>query len=273
MLIFIDVLSSLRIADDDAPLHGNHPLAHGIDDLPVVGHHQNRGAALVDLLQQSHDLPGILGIQVAGWLVGQQDGGLVHQGPGQRHPLLLAAGELLCLRFVFSRQPHRCQDGGHVPPDLFGRHLDDALGERHVLIHVPVVQQPEVLEHHAQVAPEFGHLPVPELGQVAAHDVDAAAGSRQLPQQKPDQRGLPRTAVAHYEHELALPNPQSNPIEGRSPFRVDLAHIVKVNDAMILYKLLPFPPRQLLFAHRLPPSRQWETKNPQSPCTSYISLP
>ena len=33
-------------------------------------------------------------IQIPGWLVGQQNGGIADQGAGQNHPLLFAAGQL-----------------------------------------------------------------------------------------------------------------------------------------------------------------------------------
>jgi len=59
--------------------------------LPVVGD-QNQGVPLpVDLLEERHDLHPGAGVQVARGLVGQQDGRPVDQGPGDGHPLALAA--------------------------------------------------------------------------------------------------------------------------------------------------------------------------------------
>ena len=49
----------------------------------------------VDPVEQPHDPVGGGGIEVAGWLVCQQDQGAVDEGSGDGNPLLLAAGELV----------------------------------------------------------------------------------------------------------------------------------------------------------------------------------
>ena len=48
-----------------------------------------RAADLID--EQGDDFPGRGRVEVAGWLVGEQDFGAVDQCPGDRHPLVLAA--------------------------------------------------------------------------------------------------------------------------------------------------------------------------------------
>ena len=81
-----------------------------IDDLSGLQRHQARAVAqrIVDLVQTDHDADGLSGVQVAQQLhhlprrrriqrghrlVGQDDLGALDQGPGDRRPLLLAAGE------------------------------------------------------------------------------------------------------------------------------------------------------------------------------------
>ena len=49
----------------------------------------------VDLVHHGHDLVGAGRIQIAGGLVAEDHLGLVHQGAGDGHPLLLPAGELV----------------------------------------------------------------------------------------------------------------------------------------------------------------------------------
>ena len=64
-------------------------------DRAVVGHQQDRDAAVpVQSPQELHHLLTGLTVQVAGWLVGQDQLGLVDQRAGYGHPLLFAAGEL-----------------------------------------------------------------------------------------------------------------------------------------------------------------------------------
>ena len=56
-------------------------------------HQHGQAAVAVELGQALQDLPGGAAVQVAGGLVGQQNLGIVGQGPGDGHALLLSAGE------------------------------------------------------------------------------------------------------------------------------------------------------------------------------------
>gem|GEM_PF-4901424 len=47
------------------------------------GDHADGGAVAVQLPEQFHDSLAVFGIQVAGGLIGQQDGGLAHLGAGR----------------------------------------------------------------------------------------------------------------------------------------------------------------------------------------------
>ena len=76
-------------------------MAHQADPLgpagdgAVVGDEDQREPALAPQgVEQGDDLvPGVL-VQVPGRLVGEQHPGLLDQGAGDRHPLLLPAGQL-----------------------------------------------------------------------------------------------------------------------------------------------------------------------------------
>jgi len=60
-----------------------------------VGHHYNGRPLLVEVLQQGHNLFSMRGIQVTGWLIGEDDLRTRDQCSGYRYPLLLITGELL----------------------------------------------------------------------------------------------------------------------------------------------------------------------------------
>ena len=49
--------------------------------------------AAVEALEQPQHLAGRLPVEIAGGFVGHDQGRIAHQRPGNRHPLLLAAGE------------------------------------------------------------------------------------------------------------------------------------------------------------------------------------
>ena len=69
----------------------NSPCKAG--DVFLVGDDDDGVAAPPDFLEDVHDLDGGFGIQVAGRLVGQDDGWVVDYGSGDGNPLPLAAGK------------------------------------------------------------------------------------------------------------------------------------------------------------------------------------
>ena len=60
-----------------------------------MGDKYHRVALTVQVLEHPQHLPAGVRVQGAGGLVGQDDGGTAGQGPGDGHPLLLTAGELI----------------------------------------------------------------------------------------------------------------------------------------------------------------------------------
>ena len=73
-----------------------------------------------------------------------------------------------------------------------------------VVDHPAVRQQPEVLEHHGELAP--AQLPQPLVvgrAHVLALEEDLARGRLDQPRQAADQRGLARTGQAHDDEDLA----------------------------------------------------------------------
>ena len=64
--------------------------------LGVVGDHQDGLVQLAaGLAEHVQDGVGVFGVEVAGGLVGEDDGGAVDEGAGDGDALLLAAGELV----------------------------------------------------------------------------------------------------------------------------------------------------------------------------------
>src|SRR5829696_2720852 len=82
------------VANEPALFQLDDAAAHRVDDVVVVGGHQDRGAGPVDALEQQHDVLAGVGVEVSGGLVGEQDQRPVDERPGDRHPLLLTAGQL-----------------------------------------------------------------------------------------------------------------------------------------------------------------------------------
>ena len=61
----------------------------------IVGNHDNRNTVfLIQFLEQFHNRYSGLAVQCSGGLIRKNDLGIVHQSPGDRHSLLLTAGQL-----------------------------------------------------------------------------------------------------------------------------------------------------------------------------------
>ena len=64
-------------------------------DIQLVGDHHDGDALVIEFLEHAHDFRAGAGIEIAGGLVCQEQGGLVGERPGDGDALLLAAGELV----------------------------------------------------------------------------------------------------------------------------------------------------------------------------------
>src|SRR3982074_2467552 len=118
------VPSCILVSDNLSALDRDHPPAHDVDALAVVGRHQDRRSPGVDLQQQLDDFPGGRGAEVPGRLVGEKDPRVVDERPRDRDSLLLAAGELIWELVLFAFQSDDAEDlfdlRLEVPQGAFG---------------------------------------------------------------------------------------------------------------------------------------------------------
>src|SRR3954452_6670049 len=85
--------AAVLVANDVPTVEFHDPATHRVNDVVVVRGHDDRRARAVDPLQQTHDALAGVRIEVARRLVGEQHERAVDERPGDRDPLLLAAGE------------------------------------------------------------------------------------------------------------------------------------------------------------------------------------
>ncbi len=76
-------------------IEGDDPLLHAVHHRRVVRGHDDGLAGFVELRQDLHDLGGILGIEVSGRLIADNDVWIVNECPGDRHALHLSPRELV----------------------------------------------------------------------------------------------------------------------------------------------------------------------------------
>ena len=74
-----------------------------------------------------------LRVQIAGWLIGEQDRRLIHKGSGYGDPLLLASGKLGRLVLHPLSKPHILQECGGGGLGILVRTSGDEGRDHHVL--------------------------------------------------------------------------------------------------------------------------------------------
>src|SRR5262249_51742568 len=140
------------VAYDGTMVELDDAAAHRVDDALVVGGHDDRRAGAVDAVEQPHDADGRRGVEVSRRLVGEEDQRAVYERPGDRDPLLLAAGQLLGEVVGLLAQTNEVENLRHLRTHDVLRSADHLERERNVLVHGLGRQQLEVLEHATDVA-------------------------------------------------------------------------------------------------------------------------
>ena len=208
-----------RSADllDAALAEHRDAVAHRQGFFLVVRDVDERDAHLaLHLLQLELHLLAELEVERAEWLVEQQHLGLVDDGPGQRHALSLAAGELGRLPAAEPGQPDHLQCPADLLAPLGLGHVPHAQAELNVLDHRHVREQRVVLEHGVDVPGVWRHL-----RDVVAAKLDPPAVRRLEPCNQPQQGGLPRPGRAKQGEELTGPPTRSTSASATtSPYRL-----------------------------------------------------
>lgn len=130
--------------------------------------------ALVEAGQQPHHLAGSLAVQAARGFVGQQQGRMVDQRPGQGDALLFAAGQLTGHAASLARQAQLGQQPLALGARLLGGDPGEQGGQLHVVGDRQVGDQVEELEDDAD-APSPLHRPARLAVRVRAFGVQPDA--------------------------------------------------------------------------------------------------
>ncbi len=228
----------LVVGDDLAVAEGDDALGE-LGDVGVVGDEHDRPPLVVERLENRDDLLRGVRVEVAGRLVGEQDGRIVHQAAGDGDALLLAARQLRRGVVPALRQAHPLEAPARPRPAFGVGHVGLRRVEQRqldVLEGVGARQQVEVLEHEAD-------LVVADLGAAVAvevRDLDAvehvAAGGR--PVETADdvhQRRLAGAGRTHDRHELAAVDVERDAVQGahlRPAHAVDAVQVADADDRL-----------------------------------------
>jgi len=202
-----------------------------------MGDHDHGIARLMDALKDAHDLQGGAGVEVAGGLVGEDDGGVVDQGAGNGHALPLPPRQLVGAVVAPVGELHHLQGlaGQLMPAGLVEAGIHQ--GEHGVLQGRGPGQQVEGLEHEAD-------LLVAHLGQgVVVHGTHIQSVKHVLPRrggveaaQDVHQGGLPRTGRPHEGDVFVAVDHQVDPpqrVHGLGPDVIVLGDLIEADNLLV----------------------------------------
>lgn len=175
------------------------------NDIRVVGGHNQGFVGLTGQLQQElHNGPAGIFVQVAGWLVGQEQGGIVGDGSQNGNTLLLAARQPVGEGILAVAQADPFQQAF----DLFLPGRSEAAvevhGQRHIFKNGQGRDQVEKLKDKADMLPpEQGPLALAQAVNGDAIDQDIPAIRRVNPTDEVKQGAFAGAAVAEQEDKFA----------------------------------------------------------------------
>ena len=186
---------------DDTAIGEAHDAVAALGERAVMGDEQERGAgALLQREQQVHDVGAGGLVEIAGRLVGEDEGGLRRKRAGHGHPLLLAAGELpgemrLAMREADLGKRRARRVEGIVAVEELER-------QRHVLDRRHGRHEVEGLEHDADIGgTETGEIVLVERAKSAPSTVTRPSVARSSPAMTmssvdlPEPSGRPRRSI------------------------------------------------------------------------------
>ena len=199
-----------------------------------MSHHDHRAPELAAEARErfEHDLLVAL-VEFGGRFVGEDERRLARGRGGDRHPLLLPAGEGACARSLSPAQVEGVERVGNsvIDPPAAGK----PQRERHVLAYRQSRPQIAALEHDRRFAgPEGCQLGLVEVRQRTAEDANVSCGRLVEPGGQMQHRALPRAGRPEHGDELAgfdpqLQTAQRNRLHGTGA--ENLEHVVELERA------------------------------------------
>jgi len=209
---------------------------HAISDgggFGIVRDHQNcLSELLVGLPQHVEHNAGILCIQIAGWLVGKDQRGMIDERSGQRDALLFAAGEFARTVMQASLEAKQLYDPVKVLAIHRAIFPADLVSDADIAHGIESGEQIEFLKDKSDFALAQGGAPgIGELREINAVDQHAPAGWPGETTEDVEERGLAAARRANDADKLTAVHGKTGPAQGRN---IDLADVINLADVLCL---------------------------------------
>jgi len=208
------------IGNTTAVLQPDDPLLHPFNHFQVMGCHKNRRPPQVNLVENLHDFFRHPGIEIARRLVGNEDDGIVHQGPRNGYPLLLSAGQAQGITVYFVLQTDPPQDIPSPPFHLFLRCSDHPKGKGNIIKNRFGSDQFEVLENDPDIASKIRNAAAPQAGEIESIDLDLTPVGLLFTVDEFQQCCFPGAARPRNKNKFPLLHMEGNPFQGTVVFLI-----------------------------------------------------
>jgi len=215
MLRVAEHLPYRALLDHAALLQHYHALADIADHGHFMGNEDDGQAqALIDFAQQAEDRLSGFGVQRRGGFIAQQNRRIVNQSAGNAYALFLPARQLRRISRVLALQADQFQQLTHFLLALqlgYARHLERQFN---VLPYGFGRHQVEVLEDHADLAPQRHQLVFVKTGDIHLINQHAAAAGLLKTVDGANQRRFAGAAAANNAENFAALDRQIDALEG-----------------------------------------------------------
>jgi hypothetical protein len=126
------------------------------EDRMIMGGDHHRRPLVIDVTEKAEKLGCEIGIQIAGWFVGQDQSRLISQGPGYGDTLLLATGEGIREGGLSMLQPETLEHLKRTPLRFTRRDAVDAQYKGDVLQDGFPLEELEILKNYANFSSQQG---------------------------------------------------------------------------------------------------------------------
>ncbi len=147
------------VVDQLAVIEHEYALVHALDQREIVTRHEHRGADLLELGEQPHDLGRQHRIEIAGRLVRDEDRRFRDDRARDADALLLAGRQRHRQRQFAREQADLVERGTHALGGLLAARARNLQRQRDVVERAAVHQQPVILKHHADTAANRRNAP------------------------------------------------------------------------------------------------------------------
>ena len=168
-----------------------------------VGDHDDGRAFSIQRGQHVHDVPAVLGIQVAGGLIGENHLWVGDDGPGHGDALLLPAGELPGPMPGAVIESDQFQDLAHTGAPAAFRHVEVQQRHLHVFSDAQLINEIEALEDETDIAlAQVGKARFRIARHIFVHEVVVAAAGTVDHADNAEKRGLAAAGRPHHREKL-----------------------------------------------------------------------